>query len=243
MTLRMNVALAIFAGGVSLSVFGQGTFQNLDFEEANIGPNTGQPREVSVANALPGWTVDYTDAVHSFQETAIPINYLTLGGVTASIMANGYPSDTTLAPIDGNYSVLLSWGGQSEGSSELPAVASISQTGQIPLGTQSLLFAAQWYAPGPSSPDVSIGGDTLTLFPVGGGTGENGVSYTTWGANVSVWAGQTEQLTFSSGEGNLLLDDISFSPTAVIPEPDPLALMGLGGLLLAQYRRFGPKRQ
>jgi len=37
----------------------QGTFQDLNFEEANIVPIFGDPYAVTVANALPGWTVDY----------------------------------------------------------------------------------------------------------------------------------------------------------------------------------------
>jgi hypothetical protein len=141
-------------------------------------------------------------------------------------------------PIDGNFSVLL-WGGAYP--SGVIAAASISQTGEIPPGTQSLLFDA---GGGPEDPPaVFIGNDGLTLFPVGSGTGGNGVAYTVWGGNISSWAGQNEQLTFSEGVTPsfiALIDDISFSPIAVIPEPSPLVLTGIGGLLFGLYRRFAP---
>jgi hypothetical protein len=91
-------------------------------------------------------------------------------------------------------------------------------------------------------PEVYIGNDLLTLFSVGSGVGVSD-SYTIYGANISAWADQTEQLTFSASLGNIAIDDISFSPTAVIPEPSPLVLSGIGGLLFALYRRFAPKCQ
>jgi len=62
-------------------------------------------------------------------------------------------------------------------------------------------------------------------------------------------AGQTETLSFTEPEIDFLvpviseLDDISFSPMAVTPEPEPLVLMGIGGVVFALYRRFGPARQ
>ena len=49
-------------------------------------------------------------------------------------------------------------------------------------------------------------------------------------------------IVYPNNYNSLLLDDISFSPTSVIPEPEPLALMSIGGLLFALYRRFAPKR-
>ncbi|HEY3855317.1 MAG TPA: hypothetical protein VGO67_13070 [Verrucomicrobiae bacterium] len=232
-----NNLIAIFsavAACVGASAFAQGAFQDLDFEEANIGP--GQPGQVSVASALPGWTVDYTDAVQNYQITTIPINDRGSGGVVTSIIANGYPSYTTLTPIDGNDSVLLVYGGKLEGLLPLAAVASISQTGQIPIGTQSLLFTAQtFYTAGLTELEVSLGSDVLTFSPVM----TQGQS-TIYGANIESFAGQTEQLTFSSGEGNLLLDDISFSPVTITPEPQPYILMGIGGCLFALYRRLRP---
>jgi hypothetical protein len=46
---------------VALSVHGQGTFQNLDFESANLAPiAAGQLGvEVPIASALPGWSASF----------------------------------------------------------------------------------------------------------------------------------------------------------------------------------------
>jgi hypothetical protein len=46
---------------------------------------------------------------------------------------------------------------------------------------------------------------------------------------------------FDGSYNNVVLDDITFSPNAV-PEPSPIALMGIGGLFFALCRRFAPKR-
>ena len=60
-------------------------------------------------------------------------------------------------------------------------------------------------------------------------------NYTLYGANISAWADDTEQITFSAqavvlGLNNWTIDEISFSPTA-LPEPSIVALTAMGGLL------------
>ncbi|HUD82338.1 MAG TPA: hypothetical protein VMQ67_02495, partial [Candidatus Saccharimonadales bacterium] len=178
------------------------------------------PYAVTVANALPDWMVEYGNV----QQTQMTYNEVSLGGTVATLIADGYPTLTGLTALDGNFSVLL-YGG--------PMPISISQTEQIPLGTRSLLF--EWGGSDLVQPQVSIGGDSLTLFPVRSGV---------YGANISAWAGQVEQLSFTvpAGYGPYEFDDISFSASAV-PEPNPLVLTGLGGVLIALYRRYAPKRQ
>jgi hypothetical protein len=211
--------------------YGQGTFQDLNFEGANIVPISG-PREgfaVTVANALPGWTVDYGNT----PQTQIYYNSPALGSAEVNLSAKGYPGYVG-GTIDGNFSLLLEAGSFDGVSSS----SSISQTGQIPTGSESLLFESVGFGNGPS---VSIGNDSLTLFPVGSGIG-NGINYTIYGANVSAWAGQTEPLTFTCSGAPFVIDDISFSPSAV-PEPNPLFLTTIGGVLFAIYRHFAPKRR
>jgi hypothetical protein len=217
-----------------LSAQAQGTFENLNFEEASIVPISGQQFAITVANALPDWTVDYGNV----QQTQIYYNAPSAGGTQVTLFASGYPGSASTV-IDGSFSVVL----QAGLFNGLPTAASISQTGQVPSGTQSLLFDS--VSGGFSSeqpPEVLIGNDLLTLFPVGSGQGVS-TSYTIYGANISAWADQTEQLTFSAPAGDFIIDEISFSPTAVIPEPSPLVLSGIGGILFALYRRFAPKRQ
>jgi hypothetical protein len=223
--MRINsfqILLGLLLAGISRAS-AQGTFQDLNFENANIVPNSEQL--LDVANALPGWTVIYGDV----QQAEIRYNALSLGGTAATLEAAGYPG--SIAVLDGDFSLFLQ-GGSIEG---VQTPVSISQTGQIPFGTQSLLFES----PGANSLQVSIGNDNLTLFPVGSGIANDGQNYLVYGANVSAFSGRTEQLSFTApgGSGAYLIDDISFSPNAV-PEPSPIVLTGIGGLLFALYRRL-----
>ena len=158
------------------------------------------PYAVTVANALPGWSVFYG----TVQQTQILYNDASLGTTAVTLYANGYPGNP--GPIiDGNFGVLL----QGYVINGVPTAASISQTGLIPSGMQSLLFDA---AGGPSSPpvppDVFVGNQEISLVPVG-----SGPNYTLFGGNISTWAGQTEELTISAPglSGNWEIDDISFS--------------------------------
>lgn len=179
---------------------------------------------ITVANAIPDWTVEYGNS----QQTQIQYNNPSLGGTAATLIADGYPTATTITALDGDFSLLLQ-GGQTS--------ISISQTGQIPAGSESLLFTWGGFV----NPMVSIDNDSLTLFPVK--TLANGIIS---GVNISPWAGQTVQLTISepSGSSYSLFDNFSFSPNpiTVTPEPDALTLMSVGGLLFGLYRRFTRKR-
>jgi hypothetical protein len=222
MKVTMKMALVVCAWGVSLSATAQGTFQDLNFEEATIPPGTTY--SLSVADAIPGWTLDYG----STPQTQIGYNDQSLGGTAAFLTGIGsyWPA------IDGNFSIELYGGGNGQGGVE---AVSISQTGQIPSGTQSLLFESGTFSF--VQPVVSIGNDELTLFPV-----TSHGNYTTYGANISAFSGQTEQLQFTvpGGYGPYLFDDISFSPNPITatPEPDALVLMGIGGIVFALYRRI-----
>jgi hypothetical protein len=229
----MKLKIAFIVAAHACSVSGQGTFQNLNFEQANP-VSAGPPylaAYVTTASALPNWQVFYgTTPV-----PAIIIDVPSIGGTSASLI--GPPPNGN--PIDGNYSVLLQGGVVDIGGVSTPEPALISQTGQISPGTESLLFKAVDLGPGPL--DVEIGSQNISFTAVGAGP-----NYTLYGANISAWAGQTEELTFSApysgGINNWELDDISFSPSSIVPEPDPLVLTGMGGLFFALYRRFKPKR-
>jgi hypothetical protein len=201
--------------------FAQGTFDNLDFEQAMPARYSGP---VSAAQAIPDWTAE----IGSVQQTEIYQNGFSTGAAQVVLLTQ----NPQQPPIDGNYSILI--------DSNPLASASISQTGQIPPGSQSLLFEAE---PGDGPLMVTVGNDSLSLFPVAAQTG-----YEVYGANISAWAGQTEQITFTAVPYSIALnfwelDDISFSPTAIVPEPNPLALTSIGGVLFGLYRRFAPKRQ
>jgi hypothetical protein len=113
----MKLALATIATGVSLSASAQGTFQNLDFEEANPASDPNGSGGVTAATALPDWTV----TVDGVQQNLVGYNFFAEGGATVTVAGpNNY-----LPPIDGDYSVAL------EGSF---GTSGISQTGLVPVG-------------------------------------------------------------------------------------------------------------
>jgi hypothetical protein len=197
-------------------------FENLNFESANIG-STIFSTSVPVSSALPDWMV----TIGGVQQTDVGVNAFSTGAPAVSLIAPGGP----LPAIDGDYSVFLT------GST---AIASISQTALIPSGTQSLFFEAQQGTGGGGNGAlaVTVGTESIPITPVA-----IEPTYTLYGANLSAWAGDTEDLTFSaldatSGLNNWELDDISFSQTALTPEPIPLILTAIGGLLFAARKRF-----
>jgi hypothetical protein len=162
---------------------------------------------------------------------------VSLGGAAVSIIDN-YPA-YGLSPLDGNYSALLFGGGPEQNLSSV----SISQTGAVPAGTHSIQFDGNVLG---APFTVTLGNATIDMVPL-----QSFVHYELWAGNIPAsMAGQSETLTITepppigtAPPSMFELDDISFSPTAVIPEPSPLALTGIGGFLFALYRRLAPKRQ
>jgi hypothetical protein len=135
------------------------------------------------------------------------------------------------------------------GSSFELASASISQTAVVPPGTHSLLMDAYVFG---TPFYVTLGSQVIFMTPLE--TFPNSGSYppyTLYGANIpSSFGGQSETLaitdlapaSFQSAIPNYLeLDNISFSPST-IPEPSPLALAGIGGLLFWFYRHLAAQR-
>lgn len=196
------------------------SFINLDFESAVIISDPSSPyypSAVFASGAIPGWT-----ATGFIGPSDILYNSASLGSTSVSILAtNGFPP-----AIDGAFSVLL-YGGDTATS------ASISQTAMVPLSAQSILFKAQGSG---GTLLVSLGGQNISFFAL-----STGANYTLYGGNISVFAGQSEQLMFSAltGENFWNIDDIQFS-SSPIPEPDEFALTVLGGLLLGfrRWRKF-----
>ena len=124
-----------------------------------------------------------------------------------------------------------------------PSDATITQTGLVPVGTQSLRFKAQ-FAPFNSSGSfgVTLGGETLSLLPIA-----SGANYTLYAADVHALAGQTAGLAFTVfsypqqlAADYLFLDSIQFSNVPV-PEPGVFGLSALGALLLG-WRVLGRRR-
>lgn len=226
-----------FAGSISLvmasavSLEAQRTFQNLDFESAQVIPP--YPASYAASNALPGWTAftqrKFFGMTVTQQLTSIQI------GLPPSDFPSNFPPVALLPPpddggiaggptnwIDGNFCVLLGSGSLSSGF--------ISQNGLVPADTRALLFKVHSDYLFSGSVQASLNGQSLSLvalltLPE---TSQN-VGYTLYGADISSFAGHPADLVFSGSGGNTaaLLDDIEFS-SQPIPEPSGAFLIFLG---------------
>jgi hypothetical protein len=189
---------------------GQGAFQDLDFEAAKLIYITNSDGSISIAttNALPGW------AAFSGTNRLSMIAWLA-PGIVPSIQL----TVSNLA-LQGNFSVGLDNG-------------SISQTGLVPPNSSSLLF--DFSAPLPLS--VFLNGQALSIIDISNAVNSAGLKYTVYGADISIFAGQIQTLTFSARYGGGILDDIQFS-SQPIPEPSVFSLVCFcGGVLVYVTRR------
>lgn len=199
-------------------------FQNLDFESPFlplVPVSPGDPH-VPLTNAFPGWQ----GWVGTTSEPLAFYNDFFLASASISLFGPEWPAS---GRIEGNYTASLMSGHHYERPSEIVS-ASLSQTGDVPANTRWLLFNA--FVAGEVSPgifSVSLGGQNLDLVPL-----DTGPNYTQYGADVSAFAGQTEDLRFTAlvyepyvagARSGLWLDSISFSP---VPEPSSVALTTLG---------------
>jgi hypothetical protein len=221
------LSLALLAS--SAGIYAQGTFQNLDFESANI-PNATQPGSlVPVGMALPGWSVNVGSVSNGI--VTIPYDSISLGGALISVLDTN--AGLGFVPLQGKYTAAL-FGGSS-------TAATIDQTGLVPIGSQSLQLAV--YSVGAPFV-VMLGGQTINMVPLSQVTRTGfPASYTIYGGDISSsLAGQMEQLSISeltpagTPPSELFLDDIIFSPS-MVPEPSTFGLFCIGGLLFGLYHR------
>ena len=201
-----------------MSASGQGTFQNLDFENGIVP--AGSDGFVDFSSAFPGWTGDTgtQQVIYAFYPAPA------IGTAVVTLLATGVLGDV---PIAGNYSAILQ-SGYGPGGPTFNVGVSLAQTGLIPAGTLSLHFLGHDDFRGGAM--VLMDGQSLSLVPVQSLNG-----YEEYAADISQYAGQTVELRFVrpyiSGGANFLLDNISFSPTAVVPEPSTWTLLALGSAL------------
>jgi len=204
--------LILFA---ALSAQAQTAFTNLNFEQARPNPDT--PGSVTAVSALPHWTA----SIDGVQQTEVEYDEISGGAASVALVSAAIPY---YPAIDGNYSVLLQ--AYPPGS-----VVSISQTDLIPAGSQSLLFEANRDT---AAFELFVGTQIVPFSAVG-----SGPNYTLYGANISAWADDTEEIAFTvlggSPNNNWELDDISFS---AVPEPSIMGLSAIAGLLFSARKWF-----
>jgi hypothetical protein len=217
------------------SVEAQGTFQNLNFEDADPMPIIGSPYypyAVIPASALPGWTCE----IGGIPATQAFYNTYALGSASIDLLGPGWPY-TGPGVIDGNYTVYLQAGSSLTGSGAYNT--SISQTGTIPANSESLQFEAWSFYP-TAYFAVSFAGNSLTPVVLSSGIAPCGQSYDVYGANIAPYVGQTGLLEFTALDynppGNIELDDIAFSTTTITPEPSTLALLLMSGVAFGVLR-------
>ena len=201
-----GLALLLSTGGA----VGQGTFQNLNFEAANVPdvPAGEFGSDVSVSDGVPGWVV----YIHGAQAGLMFHNNISTGGAVVAIYGPVWRPGLIL---DGQYTVSLQ-----PATAGPPSTAAIGQTGQLPQTAQSLRF----YGDSPNGAYVvTFAGQPISLVTLGSTS-----TYTIFAGDISAFKGQTGELRFlGAGE----LDNISFS-NLPIPEPGVFSLSALGALLV-----------
>jgi len=202
----------------------QDSFQNLNFEAANIPSGTHVATFVPISEGLPGWSAYFTSGSTTEPQTQVVYDGISTGGNGIAVIDKNEP---TFGPLQGKYSAFLFGGGN-----EVLYSAAISQSGLVPTGTQSLLFDAYVYG----APFViTLSGQTINMIPL-----QVFADYTEYIGQVpSSLAGQSDTLVFteppeapgSPQPSELELDNISFSTMSAVPEPSIVILTVIGGLL------------
>jgi hypothetical protein len=201
--------------GRTVPVHAQGTFQNLDFESADLSNRDPVTGKFSVSQALPHWQV----SENGVAATDIFLNGIALNLWEVSIHdGNGFG----FQPLSGKYSVFLQSGEHPSGTH---GYAEISQIGTLATDTHSVLFAA---TKDQVALNVSFNGQPLQTIAL-----QDHGTYQTFGADISAFAGQTGELSFTAPYPTwTLIDAIQFSTTS-IPEPSTLGMFAIGcGVLL-----------
>lgn len=199
------------------NLFGQG-FLNLNFESTTITPVVF-PGGTRFTATVPGWTWTPPGNTINADTNTVAYNEVALDSPAVTLQGTNSP----FAPaIQGKYSILLQGGSPNVPSTSF---SSIGQSGQIPLNAASLVY---WGG----ALQGSFAGQPLTFSAL-----SVTPNYTVWMANISAYAGQSGQLSFTvPWETTGMLDNIQFTSTPV-PEPGSLSLAATSLLLSLLFRR------
>lgn len=220
----MKTLYSIAIATCCFGAYAQGTFRNLDFEQARVILLEGQSfPSIATSNAIPGWT----GVIWSHATPALPYNLVSLGAPWISLhdIRDNNPGGP-VPIIQGDYSLFFQ--ATYPGAAVVPYIC---QTGRITLDTRSLTYK------------ISDGGTGLDLdFDVFFNDTELSITrlavtddYELWGADLSDFSGDYGELKFR-GQG--VLDDIKFSPLEV-PEPGVVSLLLLGAGVMVSRRKRG----
>jgi hypothetical protein len=220
--MKKRIPLLVFVHLLWVSfAHAHGTFRNLGFESAQVPdlPANVSGGLVSISTGMPGWSAYLGNVTRSLD--AVLHNDLSIGSPIPSILG---PITSSSQIIEGNFTACMRSGPAPGAGNES---LSLAQTGHVPAGSRSQLFKIA-FPVGTGARSVSLGGIALNTVPL-----ESTGRYTLYGADVSEFADQTEELRFTavatgSTFSGFYLDSIQFSPQA-IPEP------GSAGLLLASF--------
>jgi hypothetical protein len=212
-----------------LQTSGQGTFQNLNFESAIVpSVQPGQTVLLPISDVFPGWSA----WVGIDQTTQSWYNGVSAGGALVSLI--GHQSTWANSVIEGNFTAVLSAGIYDKPSTPV----AISQSSLIPVAAQSLRFAALSAQGTFADLAITFNGQPISFIPM-----SNSGNFTTYGGDISPFAGLTGELRFterpiSNPFSTVFLDDIVFSTTP-LPEPGVLTLLAVGTALfgLTAWRR------
>ena len=198
-------AVVVIAGWRNVS--GQG-FANLHFESTTI-TTVHFPGGDRYTATVPGWAWNTFNSVNG-DPNSVALDDIALDAPAVTLQDSMSPF---FPAIEGSYSILLQGGTTAGGLAYGTNGASIFQTGQIPLSSQSLIYLG-WAAV-----QVAFNGQILSPIAIG-----NGAGYTVWGVDVSTYAGQSGELRFTSPwHSTGILDGIRFSSTP-IPEPSAVGI-------------------
>jgi hypothetical protein len=223
-----TILAGLLCGVGAVSLHGQGTFQNLDFEQATVPtvPSGGFGSLEPISAALPFWN----GYLGNTSQTITYHNNYSLGAPALGILGPVWSRPPVV--IEGSYSAVLQAGALFQDNY---ASASIAQVGLVPGSAKSIQVKVQpiFFTTDPAIQfNVSLDGQNIPLRYLASTSG-----YTLLGGDISSFAGQARSLRLAALPipadpfSSFAVDSIIFSDQ-VIPEPSAFCLVGFGAWFL-----------